>query len=83
MEFKEFSNPEENDYDITSSLASVGSNNSTVNPYSEQLIDLIGILEDINEEDLQDQYGISMSEYLNPTAETITKVSEKLFGRHR
>ncbi len=83
MEFKEFTNPEEKDYDINSSLESSTYNNQTINTYSEQLVDLIGILEDVNEEALQEQYGISMAEYLNPTNETIKKVSERASGRHR
>ena len=78
-EFTEFDDPEENDYDITSSFNS----NSSINPYFEQLWDLIGILDDITEEELQEQYGISMDEYYNPTEETINKVSEKINGRHR
>ena len=82
MEFKEFTNPEENDYDINSSLNNFN-NSVSVNPYSEQLVDLIGILEDVSEEELQEQYGISMNEYLHPTEETINKVSEKVSGRHR
>lgn len=43
-----------------------------------QLFDLIGILEDIEENELIENYGISMQEYLRPTAETIKKVSERL-----
>ena len=82
MEFKEFTNPEGKDYDINSSLNSYNSS-VQINPYSEQLDDLIGILEDITEEELQEQYGISMDEYLHPTEETINKVSEKVSGRHR
>ena len=82
MEFKEFTNPEKMDYDITSSLNSIN-NTTSVNHYSEQLVDLIGILEDITEEELQEQYGISMNEYLHPTEETIIKVSERINGRHR
>ena len=82
MEFKEFTNPESKDYDINSNQ----NHNNIIynnNPYSEQLINLIGILEDITEEELQEQYGISMNEYLNPTEDTINKVSEKISGRHR
>jgi len=82
MEFKEFTNPEGKDYDINSSFNSFNSS-VQINPYSEQLDDLIGILEDITEEELQEQYGISMNEYLHPTEETINKVSEKVSGRHR
>ena len=82
MEFKEFTNPEEKDYDIKSSFN--GYNSSVqINPYSEQLDDLIGILEDVTEEELQEQYGISMNEYFHPTEETINKVSERINGRHR
>ena len=46
MEFKEFTNPEGKDYDINSSFNS----SVQINTYSEQLDDLIGILEDITEE---------------------------------
>lgn len=80
MEFREYTNPEQNNYDITSGLNSYNYNE---NVYSEQLMDLIGILEDISDEELYEQYGITEEEYLNPTAETIEKVSEKVNGRHR
>lgn len=88
MEFKEFTNPEDKDYDINSSLTNSNDNNSqNFNQYSEQLFDLIGILEDLTEEELQEQYGISMNEYFNPNVETIAKVTEKLnnihSGKHR
>lgn len=88
MEFKEFTSPEDKDYDINSSLTnSNANNNSNFNQYSEQLCDLIGMLEDITEEELQEQYGISMNEYFNPNIETIAKVTEKLnniqSGKHR
>ena len=78
MEFKEFSNPEAKDYDIHNSFEEVQTNSATENPYIEQLTDLIGILEDVNEEELQQNYGISMTEYFNPTAETISKVKDSL-----
>ena len=80
MEFKEFTNPEEKDYDINSSLNNFN-NNVSVNPYSEQIFILIGILEDATEEELQEKYGISMNEYLHPTEDTINKVTEKASGR--
>ena len=87
MEFKEFSNPENKDYDITSSLNYMDNSNSSYNPYSEQLIDLIGVLEDVSEEELQEQYGISMEEYLKPTADTVRiveqRLNERASGRHR
>ena len=40
MEFKEFTNPEENDYDINSSLNNFN-NSVSVNPYSEQLVSVL------------------------------------------
>lgn len=88
MEFKEFSNPESKDYDINSSLNTTTNNvTNTFNPYVEELINIIGILEDVTEEDLQEQYGISMNEYLNPDANTIKKIEQRLnnpsSGMHR
>ena len=79
MEFKEYNNPEEMDYDINYSF----DEDSAVydeqgNNYTEQLLDLIGILEDFTDEDLMDTYGITMYEYLNPDASTIEKVKAKL-----
>lgn len=78
MEFKEFSNPESNDYDVASSVKKASSNeaptNSVINPYTEQLLDLIGILEDVTEKELQQNYGIGLNEYFNPSAETVSKV---------
>ena len=83
MEFREFGNPEERDYDINSNLNddNYSSNSQSIqdaNKYYMQLFDLIGILEDFEEAELIENYGITMQEYLNPTAETIKKVSEKL-----
>lgn len=83
MQFKEYSNPESKNYDINISLknnnySSSSENIQAANKYYMQLFDLIGILEDITEAELIENYGISMREYLCPTAETIKKVSEKL-----
>ncbi len=78
MEFKEFSNHESKDYDINSSFGEAQLNSATGSPYVEQLIDLIGILEDVTEEELQQNYGISITEYLHPNAETISKVKDAL-----
>ncbi len=77
MEFKEFSeftNPETENYDINMSY-------KDNNYYHEQLIELIGLLEDVEEEDLLEQYGITMQEYLNPNAEVIEKVENHLSNR--
>ncbi len=81
MELKEFSNPEAKDYDINSNFGEAQTNSATENPYIEQLIELIGILEDVTEEELQQNYGISITEYFNPTAETISKVKDSLGTR--
>ena len=80
-EFSEFDNPERQDYDIN--RVSVEKRNDELNQmiendYDEQLIDLIGIVEDIDEEDFENVYGITVEEYNHPTAETIRKVKEKL-----
>lgn len=87
MEFREYSNPEANNYDVKSSFSTNSSNIQNSNQYYDQLFDLIGILEDITEEELQENYGISMQEYLKPTGETIRKVEQKLNsiqkGKHR
>ncbi len=76
MEFREFSNPEGADYDLR-----VGEEEQTTypeeNPYVEQLLGMIGILEDVTDEEVMEQYGITMDEYFSPTAETIEKVKEK------
>lgn len=86
MEFREFTNPEEADYDITMSINNENTVEKQPNPYIEQLIDLIGILEDVTDEDLV-QYGITMEEYENPTLDTIIKVAKKvdnpIVGKHR
>lgn len=84
MEFKEFSNPEERDYDINSSNYTQDRISSSNNNYSYQLAELIGILEDVTEEELQNQYGISLNEYFKPTAETIAKVTQNIQkAKHR
>ena len=80
MEFKEFSNPLEKDYDITSSCDKEEQNSYVKNPYDEELMNLIGILEDY--EDLT-AYGITYEEYLHPNAETISRVKSALGIRSR
>ena len=75
MEYREFTestDPLEQDYDVTSGIKEDGVN------YYDELMELVGILEDITDEELYDAYGITMQEYINPTAETIEKVKAKL-----
>lgn len=88
MEFKDFIDPNDVDFDIKSSVNSNSINNNTsINEYSYQLVDLIGVLDDVNEEDLQAKYGISVEQYYKPDAEIIAKVTEKINSgqniRHR
>ena len=78
MEFKEFSNPEEQDYDVKMSVPTDIHAGSSINPYTEKLWDLIGILEDDEINEVSSKYGITKEEYFHPTAETIAKVKDYL-----
>ena len=64
-EFTEFPNPEEADYDITSSKGM-----GEINQYSMEILDMVGFLED----DEFIKYGITEEEYLHPTQETVDKI---------
>lgn len=64
-EFTEFPNPEEKDYDITSSKEM-----GEINQYLLEIIDLVGFLEDREWE----KYGITEEEYMHPTEETVNKI---------
>ena len=85
MEFKEFTeypNPESSDYDIYSSFSD---EEEETNQYNEEknkiyyeLSALIGILEDDEFNNVEELYGITQQEYLNPTKETIAKVKNYL-----
>ena len=77
MEYKEFANVEGRDYDLYSNDGNISDNNQ-YNPYSDELVYLIGILEDDELLELPTKYGITKEEYLNPTEETISKVKEAL-----
>ena len=78
MEFKEYSNPESQDYDITSNNGEINIDNNAQLPYDIELMDLIGVLDDVSEEELMNNYDITLLEYYNPTAETIEKVKEAI-----
>lgn len=65
-EFTEYPNPEELDYDITSSTKGMGE----LNQYTLEIIDMVGFLEDGEWQ----QYGITEEEYMHPTEETVNKV---------
>ncbi len=78
MEFKEYSNPESQDYDITSNNGEMNIDNNAQLPYDIELMDLIGVLDDVSEEELMNNYDITLLEYYNPTAETIEKVKEAI-----
>ena len=74
MEFREFSNPEADDYDITSSIDESRATLRRDNSLMIELIDLVGILED----EAWVSYGMSEEEYMNPTRVTIKKVKKVL-----
>jgi len=81
MEFKEFTNPEEKDYDIKSGFNDE-ENKISADEKTQIAIELIsllgGFLEDEELESIYENYGITVSEYMNPTRETINKVKNKL-----
>lgn len=81
MEYREYANPEEKDYDLR--VEEMFEENSSKNPNQETLIELLGLREDINEEQLLERFGITLEEYLNPTDEVIKKVQEKLGIRQK
>ena len=66
-EFTEFPNPEELDYDITSSKGM-----GEINQYSMEILNMVGFLED----DEFIKYGITEEEYLHPTQETVDKINK-------
>ena len=74
-EFKEFRNPEEMDYDLkNNSEMKVESGNNEKRKYVEELVDMLGFLEDgqwVN-------YGLTEEEYINPTKETVEKIKKYL-----
>lgn len=74
MEFKEFSNPENADYDITSSLRTNTPPVEEDKSIMMELINLVGFLEDGE----WVAYGMTEEEYMNPTRATIEKVKQKL-----
>ena len=82
MQFREYTNPESKDYDIVSSLQEEPSNQNTNKvDYSMLLADIIGILEDVDEEELMNNFGITMEEYSHPNKETLIKVRNYLISK--
>ena len=77
MKYNEFKTPEKNSYDIS---VNVDENYGVVssNGYFEILTDMIGILDDVSEDDLIESFGITLDEYLNPNEDVISKVKYKL-----
>lgn len=80
MEFKEFSNPEEIDYDINASLKEEDINStlnyrtkSSKNPVKEAFNELICVLGFPEIHELE-QYGITEKEYDNPTIDALKKL---------
>ena len=69
----EFKKPENANYDNDEGI--VIQTIPSRQPYDEQLLELIGY---INHPDQLVPYGITMNEYNNPNAETISKVQAKI-----
>lgn len=78
MEFKEFTNPEESDYDIMMSLEGEANSNTQENPYVEEQLNLLGLLEDVDDASILATYGITAEEYFNPTKESIGRLKSTL-----
>ena len=74
MEFREFRNPTERDYDINNSLYHSNNNVDDNTACINELTSIIGILEDIDEDELYKKYGITLHEYFYPDKEVINKV---------
>lgn len=79
MEFREFSNPEEADYDIMRSLE----DGTTIEPsnnnqFEEEQMNLIGILEDVSDAELLATYGITAEEYFKPTKASVDKIRKSI-----
>lgn len=72
MVFREFRNPEERDYDLKTSFNNAVEDEN--NKYINELTNLIGILEDIDEDELFNKYGITLHEYFYPNQDVIDKV---------
>ena len=79
-EFSEFKNPEGADYDVKSSLDSMlGAGEGKLSTdYKGQIINMIGIFEDVTDEELNgiliDNYGITLDEYNSPTQDTVDHI---------
>lgn len=77
MEFKEFTNPEEKDYDITSSLdaAERAKREAKVDKIHQDFTELLG---DLGFPELYElaSYGITKEEYTHPSLTTIKKLEE-------
>lgn len=74
-------NSDENISDITMSFETISEDD--FDRYSLEMIDLIGILDHVSEEQLIRDYGITEFEYLHPTEKTINKVKEHLGSKTR
>lgn len=77
MEFKEFTNPEEKDYDITSSFSKTERAKKTLreNKISQIFTELLGNLGFPELYELA-PYGITDEEYTHPSLTTIKKLKE-------
>ena len=79
-EYSEFTDPLEEDYDLRQFEPDPDADafSPTTPDYTQEMLDLVGVLEDVTDEDLQATYGISVEEYLYPTAEAVAKVKASM-----
>ena len=75
MEFKEYTNPEERDYDINMSLENTNNKENKHNRIHEEFFYLFFYLGFPEVHELE-EYGITEEEYNNPTLSTIKKLKD-------
>ena len=96
-EFREFPNPEEQDFDIKSSFSSSSEDDFDDEAYQQMLADqeennrihielcdvLGGLIEDMEGDEILETYGITEEEYMHPTREVIEKARAFLENKGR
>ena len=79
---KEIPIEEDSVYDIYKENNINSQNDKSYSPIT-QLVDLIGFLEDEEVDNIEELYGITKDEYMNPTKETLEKVKNHLVNRNK
>lgn len=75
MEFKEYTNPEERDYDINMSLENTNNKENKHNRIHKEFFELLSYLGFPEVHELEG-YGITEEEYTNPTLSTLKKLKD-------